>query len=871
MVPEASVDDLYYGYGVDGSTGAYLDEPMNAHDVAELALADIQAQGEEEARLVRRHTQLLRGSYGSAVGVDMRDLGQCGWGVIFARGVDQATKDALAPLLAHREAQAGDLFRVYDGDGAYVPGDSWESFCLRHRAMVVLAYPQKMPYYLLIVGDPETIPYRFQYQASVARAVGRISFPGVEDYARYAESVVQAERGELPKRLPRHASFIGTRNPEDRPTECSITGLVAPLAEALKNGFSEAGWGLDVLEPEQATKAGLGELLGGSRTPSLLFAATHGAAFHKDDGFHPRSQGALVTQDWPGPYEWRQRLKEDFLFTADDVGDSAELAGMIAVFLGSFCAGTPRADDFYLPGFYESWERVGFGDEAFVGRLPQRLLSHPNGGALAVVGHVERSWTPALKSTPGAHGSRDYEAFSTLFSLLSGGFPIGAAIEETNARYSHLAAALAIDLDPVLDQSRAYTDDVRERAAILWTASNDARNLIIIGDPAVRVPVAGAAAAVQKAPAAALLDRSEPIRSTAPVAVAETAASGPAPRRRQTAAAAAETDASSPAPRRRGTGAAAAEADVQEPAPVAASDAPRRRRTAAAAAETAVSAPAPVAVNEAPRRRGTASVDPETGLAAPRPGMARLDPIEAAKPVAGQEAGRRASAPAAARPEPTWGVPPAAPRAAGPGAARSVPAADAPLPHGAPDLAADRPMGAPAAAGPRADALWGAVPPTAQESASDPLTLWRGHIRSGYELNNALFRRVVDAFLGPYNTTLWTHRVGLVVGVLSLIAAFALTSWLREPLYALPFVALCALIYIGYFIIRPAKALEEDLERITWLSIVYNSYWRRTIVSDNPEEAQIELQAATQDAIAYLERLMARHGRSHKGRFGMED
>ena len=80
--------------------------------------------------------------------------------------VDAGIKEALQPLLDHRQKAAGQkdekLFKVYEGDDGYLPGEDWESFRIRHKVKTGLAKPKQMPYYLLIVGDPETIPYEFQ-------------------------------------------------------------------------------------------------------------------------------------------------------------------------------------------------------------------------------------------------------------------------------------------------------------------------------------------------------------------------------------------------------------------------------------------------------------------------------------------------------------------------------------------------------------------------------------------------------------------------------------------------------------------------------------------------------------------------------------
>jgi len=72
---------------------------------------------------------------------------------------------------------------------------------------------------LLIVGDPQRIPYQFQYQLDVAHAVGRIHFDTLDEYYSYA------------------------CNGPDPATQLSAAQLVAPLATTFAQQFSQqAGW-----------------------------------------------------------------------------------------------------------------------------------------------------------------------------------------------------------------------------------------------------------------------------------------------------------------------------------------------------------------------------------------------------------------------------------------------------------------------------------------------------------------------------------------------------------------------------------------------------------------------------------------------------
>ena len=66
---------------------------------------------------------------------------------------------------------------------------------------------------------------------------------------------------------------------------------------------------------------------------------------------------------------------------------------------------------------------------------------------------------------------------------LASGHPIGSALEYFNDRYSQLAAMLSTQIE---DAKFQKTIDEVELAST-WTAHNDARSYVIVGDPAVRL------------------------------------------------------------------------------------------------------------------------------------------------------------------------------------------------------------------------------------------------------------------------------------------------------------------------------------------------------------------------------------------------
>lgn len=223
----------------------------------------------------------------------------------------------------------------------------------------------------------------------------------------------------------------------------------------------------------------LGHLLGGDQTPALLFTASHGIGFPNGDERQRDHQGALVCQEWPGP-GYSGAIGPDWYFAADDVSEQARLLGLIAIFFACYGAGVPQHDEFAE----RKGEPASIAPYPFVARLPQRLLSHPKGGALAVVGHVERAWGYSFRW----ESQNQLRVFQDLLTnLMVDGRPIGAALEWFNLKYAEVATELTKALRPTRFGGKLDT----HRVARLWTTNNDARSYIILGDPAVRLPVAG--------------------------------------------------------------------------------------------------------------------------------------------------------------------------------------------------------------------------------------------------------------------------------------------------------------------------------------------------------------------------------------------
>lgn len=462
--------------GVNASTGGPLHRALSLEEVTSLACGeDWDPQQIQELREKKERDD--EDGYVLRFGLESNDLAQAGWGVIFTPEVSDKVREALKPLLDHRKSQAGEYYKEL----IYRPKERQYKFLARYGAGPGPADPENVPYYLLIVGSPEEIPFRFQYQLDVQYAVGRLHFDTVEEYAHYAENVVDVENEN--RKRPKSAAFFGVANRDDRATQRSCHDLTQPLVNHLEERVQD--WGFESVLGEMATKDQLSKFLGGESTPAFLFTASHGVGFDLNDELQLSHQGALLCQDWPGPREWKKRVPPGFYMSADDIDDSADVTGLIAFHFACYGAGTPKCDQFTPHRKKKEHQQLAPHD--FVAGLPRRLLAHPKGGALAVIGHVDRAWTYAF-DWPQAVRTVDVDtltAFESVFEALFEGHSVGAATEFFNQRYAELSSALTMETEEV---KYGAEPDILSVSG-LWTANNDARSYIVLGDPAVRLAV----------------------------------------------------------------------------------------------------------------------------------------------------------------------------------------------------------------------------------------------------------------------------------------------------------------------------------------------------------------------------------------------
>ena len=479
-------EDKMLSFGIDAKNGRPLKD-LTDIDFAEMLGVARKPPGDLNKALKARaeaEEERVEGG-GRAFGVAPDEAGsspnnleRAGWGILYGPTVDKKIKEALEPLIAHRRQEKAKPFVIYDEDGL-LPGEDVYAWLKRRKVRLDQVEPDDgVPYYLMIVASPQDISFEFQYTLDLYWACGRLWFDSPEDFARYAKSVVKYETA---KKVPtsRQIAVFAPEHDFDDATQLFTRKVAEPLCgrpdgKPLGQGLK---YKLQEFLGKNATKKSLATIMKGGvegGTPALLFSGGHGMQFPNGDALQFAAQGALVCQDWEGYGE----ITADHWFAAKDVPDDAKVHGMIHFMFACHGGGVPQFDDFDRLNN----QPAEIAPQAFFSRLPQALLAHKNGGALAVLAHMERAWAYSFQ---GDGGTPQNQGFLGVLRQLLRGDRIGHATDAFNVNWAATATRLS---DEQLKLSKqANKDQSLKLVRKLWIQRDDARNFMVFGDPAVRL------------------------------------------------------------------------------------------------------------------------------------------------------------------------------------------------------------------------------------------------------------------------------------------------------------------------------------------------------------------------------------------------
>ncbi len=416
---------------------------------------------------------------------DPNDLTQAGWGILFASDADPAIQANLQPLIDLRKSQVQDdrLFQVFSGDRGVQPGQTAASWAQGRGVSLtapVSPYQGGVPYYLLIVGAPDRIPFEFQVLLKMQWAVGRLAFDDVADYGQYAQAVVEYESSTFKPIQSRSAAVWVTRNPGDLAT-AMLSGSISQDFLAPQNSLgARNSFNLNAFTNGKATKAQLIDILRGNLpggTPAVMFTGSHGCNYAgADAALQRRLQGALVTQEWV-PGTPASPLNQ---FSAADIPPDAKVKGSVGFFFACYSGGCPTTNNYF---FNKDGSPIALAPAPMIAPLAQAMLSR---GMLSMIGHVDMAFPYAFQNV---NGTPQVQAVRTPLELLMKGKRIGLAADSLSILWSSLSSQLALAQSAPPAPGAAQSPALSPALAQLTIARDDARNYIVLGDPATRLRV----------------------------------------------------------------------------------------------------------------------------------------------------------------------------------------------------------------------------------------------------------------------------------------------------------------------------------------------------------------------------------------------
>jgi hypothetical protein len=478
--------DLLFAHGDDGS-------PMLDH------AADPGSAAGQARPVPRRDERFL-----ADITADASDLVRQGWAVVAPAGADGDRLEALVRALAgaRAEDQQADVLSI-----RVPPGLDAAAATAWKKDVYPTLYGEdeaRRPRYLLILGDLDGVSLATQQVLARDGLPGRLACATDDGYAAYADKVLAWRR--TPSRDERGRAVFYTVHDGTRATTAGHAKLIQPCHDRCARTARDKprAFPASAVEAHGAPAPDPGELLAlaAARHPSVLLSMSHGLGPPRRRPWSPAEarehQGAMS-------------FGAEGAVAARDVASAAFLPGGLWIYFACFGAGTPRTSAYHHwldmlahhgmaeLGPLDATLRGLDAGGGFVSGLAKAALANPD-GPLAMLGHVDLAWSYSYEElrAGGAGdprrvtGSNRSLNFFHLMTKLVAGERAGAA-----------ALALRLPLDAVSAELNAHYDRRQRTGAAeaatpadalalgnLWMLHQDLLGYALLGDPAVRLPLA---------------------------------------------------------------------------------------------------------------------------------------------------------------------------------------------------------------------------------------------------------------------------------------------------------------------------------------------------------------------------------------------
>jgi hypothetical protein len=444
---------------------------------------------------------------------DPDDLERQRWGVIAPAGdAGDRLVDAIAPLLERRRRQQGRV-PVYRVPARLNMDEAarWKKRVFRSGADL----DDDLPRYQLIVGDLDQVPLAVQQVQATDGFVGRIAFDDLDGYRVYADKVLQWE--DSPALAAEGDAILHAVRDGTQATRRGYEALIAPAEEILRRRRGTGDVRYDELRVTGSERPAPDELWAAATDrPGVLLSLSHGVGM-------PRAGRSSSTR---GGAEQQRREQGALSFgrggvvTGADVAGRGFLPGGMWLAVACFGAGTSETSNYRH--WLDTLRQTGHAgseiehvldtlahERPFVAAVPKAALADPQ-GPLAFVGHVDLAWTYSFFDLDDRPRRRPGRITGVIQALLNG-HRAGVAMRkllrffaEVNTELTALQdAQVRAGSSPLASPGSAgarsnatrcgesIADHGQARYGHLWMLRQDLAGYVLLGDPAVRLPITG--------------------------------------------------------------------------------------------------------------------------------------------------------------------------------------------------------------------------------------------------------------------------------------------------------------------------------------------------------------------------------------------